>query len=261
MRPSGKLDQALKLLFGVAMGAVIVWSFLVPDDPKFQYPATARIFFWHFPCPMMLTGFMFLGCYFSLRQFVRLKPLFAPEDDLRNRELWDLRATSALEIGLIFAVLTLISGMLFSLVAWGAIWQGDERQTSFLLALLIYSAYFALRAAYRDPERRAANSAAYMLAAALPLTFLIFVFPRLPQVAARSFHPTDTIMTGKLTGQYGEVTVVLLTLVGILAAWIYRIRIRVGELALRKQHGTLQTYRGPARPAVVVRPIRLSPED
>jgi heme exporter protein C len=210
---------------------------------------------------MMLTVFLFLGCYFSLRHFVKLKPFFAAENDPRAREEWDLRATSALGIGLIFALLTMISGMLFSLVAWGAIWQGDERQTSFLLALLIYAAYFALRSAFRDPDQRATNSAAYMLAAILPLLFLIYVFPRLPQVAARSFHPTNTIMEGKLTGQYGYVTVALLVLVTILASWIYRMRVKVGLLLLQKQNGTFQAHRGAARPSVVVRPVRLSHED
>lgn len=243
------------------MGAVIVWSFLVPDAPLFQHPAAARIFFWHFPCPMMLTAFMFLGCYFSLRHFVRIQPLFAPEEDAIEREKWDLRAAAALELGFIFAVLTMISGMLFSLVSWGALWQADPRQTSFLLALLIYGAYFALRSAFRDSERRAANSAAYMLAAALPLTFLIFVFPRLPQIEAASFHPTDTIMSGNIKGQYAYVIIALLTLVSILSCWLYRIRVRVGLLELKRNYGKLEADRWSSGPPVMVRPVPVSNEN
>jgi heme exporter protein C len=265
MRQFGKTDRPLKYLFGLLMSGLIVWSFLVPDDPEFQHPAAARIFFWHFPCPMMLTVFMFLGCYFSLRYFVDVKSphklAIRPEQDARKRELWDLKACSALEIGLIFAILTLVSGMLFSSVTWGALWQSDPRQTSFLLALLIYGGYFALRSAFSDPIKRAASCAAYMLAATLPLTFLIFVFPRLPQIAASSFHPTNTIMEGRLQGQYGQVIVCLLIMVTILATWIYRMRVKVGLLLLKQQHGTLEIDRGRSRPTVMVRPVRLSHED
>lgn len=252
----------MKYLLALAIGVVTIWSFLVPDAALFQRPELARIFFWHFPCPMMLTAFLFLGCYFSFRYFVRMSgPAMlrvSTEDDQHKRRLWDARATAAIELGLVYGILTLVTGMLFSVAQWGAMWQWDARQTSYLIALLIYAAYFALRAAFTDPEKRAANAAAYMLAATLPIVFLIYVFPRLPYIEANSFHPTDTVMEGRLKGQYAYVTIAVLALVGVLNVWLYRLRIAVGLLEIKLTHGQLETVGGGAAPSAVVRPVRLS---
>lgn len=236
-----------KLVFAFVVAAVTVWSYLVPDAPLFQYPEYARIFFWHFPCPMMLTVFLILGSYFSLRCFLRfspkpgrsgvaayLPPAWAPEIDLMERRKWDVRAESAFELGLVYFLLTMISGMLFALIQWGALWQWDPRETSFLIALLFYAVYFAFRMALHDPERRATNSAAYMLAAVLPLLFLILVFPKLPQID--SFHPSNTIMGGQLKGQYAYVTIALLILASILSAWLYQLRVKAGMLEIESDY-------------------------
>lgn len=231
---------------------VTVWSFLVPDGADFPRPELARIFFWHFPCPMMLSALLVVGVYFSL-QYLRASTSEAKRD-------WDLRAVSALELGLVFGCLTMVSGIIFSYSQWGAAWQWDPRQTSFLIALLIYGAYFALRAGHGDPDKRAANSAAYMMAAVFPLLFLIFVFPRLPQVIRISFHPNDTVMGGKLHGQYLYVTLSLLALVSVLTVWLYRLRVAAGLLHIKNPDGQLETHRRPTGPTVVARPVPLSSE-
>jgi heme exporter protein C len=260
-----KLNTPIKLLFGLLMAAATIWSYLVPDAPLFQRPELARIFFWHFPCPMMLTVFLYIGCYFAVRYFLRIDLTgIRPETDPHAKRLWDLRASSALELGMVFAILTMATGMLFSLAQWGALWQWDPRQTSFLIALLIYAAYFALRGAFSDPERRAGHSAAYMLAALLPLTFLIFVFPRLPQIEAVSFHPTDSIMSGNIKGAYAQVIIALLILVSILSAWLYRQRMAVGLLEINENYGHLgkmETGSEHPAPSAVVRPVRVPLEN
>jgi heme exporter protein C len=150
--------------------------------------------------------------------------------------------------------------MLFSLAQWGALWQWDPRQTSYLIALLIYAAYFALRSAFPDPEKRAANAAAYMLAATLPIVFLEYVFPRLPQIQAISFHPTDTIMSGQLKGQYAYVTIAVLALVGVLNVWLYRLRVTIDFLETQQTHGKLETSGDRSAPTAMVRPVRVSDE-
>lgn len=242
-----------KALFALVTAGVTVWSFLVPDAAMFQHPELARIFFWHFPCPMMLSVLLLVGVYFSFRFFTAVTPT--------ERLEWDLRASAALELGFIFGCLTMITGIMFSLAQWGAWWQWDPRQTSFLIALLIYAAYFALRAAFSDPDKRAANAAAYMMAAILPLLFLIFVFPRLPQVLQASFHPTDTVMGGKLRGQYLYVTLSVMAVVSVLTVWLYQLRMRANLLLIKNLDGNLEaSRRGPA-PTVVVRSVPLSPEN
>jgi len=240
----------MRYLFALGVAAATIWSFLVPDVVEFQQPGLARIFLWHFPCPMLATVFIWLGGWFSYR--------LVKTGDIR----FDVRAAASMEIGYLFCILTMATGILFSYVQWGAWWQNDPRQTSFLMVLLIYAAYFALRGALPDEQRRASNSAVYALAALLPVMFLIFVFPRLPQV--QSFHPTDSIMQGKIKGQYAWAVMSILTLISILSAWLYRLRVRAGLLELitedRNDEFGLESDRRDPADTRVVRPVRIPRE-
>lgn len=268
------MEELKKAVFALVAGVVSVWTYLVPDAPGFASPEFARIFFWHFPCPMMLLGLIFSAVFFSFRY------LAGPDEKLArraetisvqpikkfliafsgvsttNKELWDLRSIAAIELGLVFHLLTMLSGILFSKIQWGAWWNWDPRQTSFLISAFFYGAYFAIRAAFPDPEKRAANSAGYLLATLLPQLFLILVYPRIME----SLHPSDTIMKGQLRGGYLYVTLSMLTVVGILTVWLYRLRVRAGILLLQKIHGSLEVSRRPTGPSVVARPVPLSPE-
>ncbi|MHB8635169.1 MAG: cytochrome c biogenesis protein CcsA [Fimbriimonadaceae bacterium] len=235
---------AVRAVFGLAMAFTIVWSFEVPELPTFQQPELARIFFWHFPCPMVASVLLIVGAYQSLR-FVR-------RGDLK----WDVKAAAALELGMIFCLLTMATGMLFSKVQWGAWWQNDPRQTSFLLVLMIYFAYFVLRGAFADRMRRATYAAGYALAATLPVLFLIFVFPRLPQV--ESFHPSNSIWSGQIRGSYAEVVIATTTLTSLLSIWLFRIRVRAGELELETYESIgLEIGGGDSAAPRVVRPVRV----
>lgn len=234
-----------KSLFALVAGAISVATFLVPDAPGFASPEFARIFFWHFPCPMMLTGLIFSAVYFSYR--------YVSGEGRADRDAWDLRALAALELGFVYVVLTMFSGILFSKIQWGGWWNWDPRQTSFLIATLFYGAYFAIRAAFPDPQKRASNAAAYLFATLLPQLFLIFVYPRIME----SLHPSNTIMKGELHGGYLYATLGMLAVVGVLTVWLYRLRVRAG-LLLRdtdERSGSLENPRRPSGPRLVARPV------
>lgn len=204
------------------MGVVTVWSFKILPSADFREPELARIFVWHFPCPMIAVSLLVASVWFAFRY-------------LKTRDrAWDERAVAANELAYLFSLLTMATGMLFSKVQWGAWWQWDPRQTSFLLVLLIYAAYFAVRSAFADPERRASNASAFALAAFIPAMFLIFVFPRLPQV--QSFHPSDSIMKGKIKGEYAYVVMSVMALIAVLTVWLYRLRVKVGLLELNRDN-------------------------
>ena len=121
------MEELKKGVFALVAAVVSVWTFLVPDAPGFASPEFARIFFWHFPCPIMLVGLIFAAVWSSYRyvagpshrlrlvseelsgtpaRFVRL----LSGVDTPAREVWDLRAVAAIELGLVFSVLTMFSG-------------------------------------------------------------------------------------------------------------------------------------------------------
>jgi heme exporter protein C len=109
---------------------------------------------------------------------------------LMKRNPWyDDLATSAVKIGLLFGVLTLITGSLFASVMWGTWWNWDPRESSYLLLVFLYAAYLFLRAAIDDPERRGRIAAAYALFGAVIMPFLVFVAPRV----TASLHPQTVI--------------------------------------------------------------------
>lgn len=232
------------------MAAATAWSMLVPDaQMAFNAPSLARILFFHLPCAITTSIFIFFAPYLAIRY-------------LGSKTLdWDVRAASANELGFLFGLLTMATGILFSEVQWGAWWSWDPRQTSFLLVLLVYGAYFALRSAFADESKRAAHAAAYSVAMTLPSLFLIFVFPRLPQVV--SLHPSTTVQKGELRGDYAYVTITMLVLFFALAAWLYQMRVRAGlaELELENSNGNFEAGGGSATPTGVVRPVPLSREN
>jgi heme exporter protein C len=236
----------LKWILAVAMGASIVGSFFVPDLATFQNPALARIVFYHVPCAILSTLFLLFGAYLSARY-------------LKGRDMgMDVRALAAMEMGFVLALLAMATGILFSKVQWGAWWHWDPRQTSFLLVLLIFAAYFALRSAFSDEAQRAAIAAAYALISVLPVLFFVFVFPRLDQV--QSLHPSSTIAQGQLGPDYRLVLYSVFFLLLAFCGWLYRMASRAGDLELRKTYGKLDSGGHPA-PTGVVRPVSLRKKD
>ena len=242
------------------MAVATFWSFEVPDVAAFQVPGMARVFLWHFPCPMLAVILFFGGAWSSIRIFKRisLKPfVFQTEEDPYEILKWDVKAVAAMELAYIFCLLTMATGILFSELQWKAWWSWDPRQTSFAIVLVMYAAYFALRLSFSDPAKRAANSAAYALASLLPGLFLIFVFPRLPQVI--SLHPSNSIMAGLIKGEYAQCVLLILFLMCVLTVYLYRIRVRTGliELELEKNDANLAISGGSPTPTGVVRPVSL----
>jgi heme exporter protein C len=244
------MNVALRLLLGLAFAAVTVYSFTVPNAKLFMEPELARMIFFHLSCAFSSVVALIATCYFSIRYLATKSPA------------WDIRAAAMSELTLTFMVLTLLTGILFSRVQWGHWWHSDPRQTSFLIATLMYGAYFLTRMGFADEQKRAASSAVYALSMVLPILFLVFVYPRLPQVLKQSVHPSNTIQGGLLVGDYRNVFLAVWILLMITAFWLYRMRVRAVELeaAAEDAHAKL-AHGGPATPTGVVRPLSLSSED
>jgi heme exporter protein C len=87
---------------------------------------------------------------------------------------WDILASSSAKIGIVFTTILLISGAIFSNLAWGAYWNWDPRQTTSLFLWFILAAYLTLRSALEDPETRARMSAVLGIFgfAGVPLTHI-----------------------------------------------------------------------------------------
>jgi heme exporter protein C len=238
------VKKTVQLITFALMGAGIVLSFTAPNAKVFENTELARLIFFHLPCAIVSTLFLCMAPYFAFRY---LKD---------HKRIWDMRTVASMEIGFLLAILTLVSGIIFSDVQWGKPWNWDPRQTSFLFVLLLVGAYFALRAAFSDPEKQATHSAAYVMAALLPELFLIFVLPRI----IFSLHP-DVVGKGKFDSTYWSIILLVIVCLFSTGIWIYKMRVRVAllEEALENPNAELG-HSNDSAPTGVVRPVSLPSE-
>ncbi len=235
----------MRLVVTILIGLAGIASVLAPPAKLFADPELARLIFIHLPCAFTCSLLLPFGSYLGFRTAL----------SKGSRVLnWDARARVANEIGFAFALVTMATGILFSKVQWGAWWQWDPRQTSFLFVLLIYGAYFALRAAYSDDTMRAKASGAYAAIAVVPTVFLIFVFPRMKHIV--SFHPTNTVIEGKFDRVYWSVILFNWILFLILAVALYRYAVKKGL----NYNESIDTDPGDSAPPPVVRAVDVPSE-
>ena len=121
---------------------------------------------------------------------------------LKNKEIrFDLYSEAANKLGFLFAVLGTITGAVWAKMMWHSYWNWDPRQSSIFILLLIYAAYFALRSAVEQPERRAALASVYDLLAFVTVPFFVFIMPRM--AGMEGLHPDvigDAVRSQALSG-------------------------------------------------------------
>lgn len=91
----------------------------------------------------------------------------------RNRK-WDAAGAAAVEIGLVFTLLAIISGSIWARPVWNTWWTWEPRLTTAFVMVLVYAAYLILRSSLEEPETRARVSAVYAIVGfvSVPFTFL-----------------------------------------------------------------------------------------
>lgn len=102
-----------------------------------------------------------------------------------NNIKYDYWGSALTSTGLLMGILGLVTGAVWAEYTWGKFWSWDIKQTTTLIALLIYMAYFVLRQAFPDDNQKARISAVYNIFAFAALIPLIYVVPRLMD----SLHP------------------------------------------------------------------------
>jgi heme exporter protein C len=180
MAVKAQLAQAAKILLGVWLAGVVIAMFLIVPQ-YIGLGEAGRIIIMHVPTAWITSVAFAVSAIYSALYLWRRRPES------------DASALAAAEVGFVFCILATITGAIFAQVVWGVFWNWDPRETSILVLLLIYAAYFALRSAIDDTDRRRRLSAAYNLFAAVTMPFLLFVAPR---VAESSLHPNCAFIQG-----------------------------------------------------------------
>lgn len=93
----------------------------------------------------------------------------------RRTIVWDRIAEASAEIGVVFTILSIVTGAIWGEPVWGTYWDwGDARMASTALMLFVYIGYLALRRATPDPVARARRSSILGLIAVVQVPLVYF---------------------------------------------------------------------------------------
>jgi len=169
-----------------------------------------KIFYFHVPVAIGSFLVFFFTAYYGVR-FLMTK-----------EKKYDTRARIATEVTLLFVILTLITGDIWTRFEWGVWWVWEPRLTTYFIMTLLVIAYFVLRSSIEDEERRATYAAVFGIIAFLdaPISFAI------TRLIPSSVHPVVLRSGGGLTGM--QLLAFQLGLFGMLmVAWVvYQVRLR-----------------------------------
>ena len=128
----------------------------------------------------------------------------------------------------VFVLATMVSGVIWTRLDWNVWWTWEPRLTTYFILMLLVMAYFILRNAIDDPERRARFCAVFGIVAFVdaPISFMV------TRVIPSSIHPvvfrTDSglppmMLVPFLLGMFGMLMVCIA---------IYVLAVRVNEQAV-----------------------------
>lgn len=151
---------------------------------------------------------------------------------LRNRQIkWDLIASSSAKLGLVFCTILLITGSIFSNLAWGAYWNWDPQQTAGLVLWFILASYLSLRSAIEDDEARARLSAIFGI-----FGFISVPLSHISAVVWSSLHPRPE-KGFSLDPSGALVTIIIVS--GLLMLFAYLLWLEVSAKKLEKEYQRL----------------------
>ena len=177
-----------------------------------------KIFYFHMPAAITSFVLMAFAAYYAVR-FLATK-----------NQRFDTCSRVALEISLLFIIVTMITGDLWTRFEWGVWWTWEPRLTTYLILMLIVIACFVLRNAIDEPERRATYCSAITIIAFIDVPICFMITRLIPS----SLHPVVT-REGGMTGDMGMTVGVIVVGMLLLGFALYRTRFRQVRVAERVQ--------------------------
>lgn len=172
-----KFSGAILLVLVIAGGLLI--PLRTPGAEGFLFPNLAilnesiRNLFFHVP---MWFGMVLVLLFSFVNSILYLST---------NNIKYDIYASNAAKVGVMFGMLGIFTGMVWANYTWGAPWPNDPKLNGAAIAMLIYFAYIILRGSVDDEVKRAKISSVYNIFAYVIYIMFIFIIPRLTD----SLHP------------------------------------------------------------------------
>lgn len=161
-------------VFTVLLLAYVMYAGFLFDVPRLVIlNETIRVLHFHVPMWFGMIIILLASVVYAIRYLANP----ASKHDIYSVELAN--------IGVLFGVMGIVTGMIWANYTWGEPWSNDPKQNASAIGLLIYFAYFVLRGSIEDETNKARISAIYNIFAFAILIPLLFILPRLTD----SLHP------------------------------------------------------------------------
>lgn len=201
------------LVHGAAVTPELIAGQLVANQLLFSQ----KIFYFHVPVAMS----SFIALIFTALYGVRYL--------MTRDEGYDVRAKTATEVAVVFMIATMVTGVPWTRFEWGVWWSWEPRLTTYLILILMAIAYFILRTAFSDSEKRCSYASVFGIIMFIdaPICFMI------TRLIPSSTHPvvfrTDSGLPPDMLVPF------LICMLGIvlIAFALYRVRLRQSLLSLR----------------------------
>ena len=141
---------------------------------------------------------------------------------------WDIAASSAAEVGVLFCGLTLVTGSIWGRPIWNTWWEwGDVRLMTTLMLFLIYVGYLAYRRALTDFDVRAKRSAILGL---VGVVNIVLVNRSVEWWENRTLHQKSTFAGLEIEDLTLFTLMLGLVVFGAIFTWLLIHRFRIGWL-------------------------------
>ncbi|WP_140938112.1 cytochrome c biogenesis protein CcsA [Sphingobacterium lumbrici] len=162
-----------KILAMVMVCSSVVAGFMGPVPVLPILNETIRNIYFHVPMWFSMITLYLISVIFSVKYL---------NSGERNH---DIMAVEAVNVGILFCFLGLLTGMQWANITWGDPWPNDPKLNGSAIATLMYLAYLVLRNALEEEQKRAKISAVYNIFAFPIMIVLIYILPKLTD----SLHP------------------------------------------------------------------------
>ncbi len=200
----------------------VIYGFFVPV-PDTMIGGSLRNVFYH------------VGMWFGMLAMLTTSFIFSIRYLQGFHEKEDLVAVEAANVGVMFGVLGLITGMIWAKNTWGAFWVRDPKLDGAAVGMFIYLAYMVLRSSIDDTHKRAKVSAVFNIFAFI--LWIVFVMV-LPRMSGSTIHPGQDgapVMALNLSTTTRIVFYPAMAGWMLLGFWIMNLRIRIRKLGMRNE--------------------------
>lgn len=213
MKIAYKIISVLLILY------TLVWGLLNPVPRLDILNETIRNVYYHVPIWFAMLFMMTVSMVYSVKSLQN------------NKVSSDSRAFNAAIVGFFFSIPGLLTGSLWAKFTWGTWWTfQDPKLNGVAISILIYLAYFILRASIDDELKRARISAVYNIFAFVMMNVFIMVLPRLTD----SLHPGNggNPAFGKYDLDDNMRTVFYPAVIGwvLFSAWLFELKNRMSVI-------------------------------